>query len=159
MARPDRHYDQCMCGKRKDKRSSLCRICYVRQHVDKTLLVLQCDNLACRNYFVRPRRIHQTIRNRLRSDAGIYCSRGCGSAAYRATQNEKEPYMAHNRDEMMTWIVRFIATHSYPPSVREIGEGCDISSTGVVEYHLKKLEKEGRIRRTPLIARSIVIVI
>ena len=52
----------------------------------------------------------------------------------------------------------FIAANSYPPTIREIGAGMNISSTGVVEYHLKKLEREGFIRRTRKLARSIVVV-
>ena len=65
--------------------------------------------------------------------------------------------MLHNRDDMLEWIVQFIAEHSYPPTIREIGQACHISSTGVVEYHLRKLEREGRIKRTPMLARSIVV--
>ena len=38
--------------------------------------------------------------------------------------------------------------HEYPPTVREIMRGCDISSTSVVVYNLNLLEKSGMIERT-----------
>ena len=43
----------------------------------------------------------------------------------------------------------------YPPTVRDIQGGCGISSTSVVDYHLKVLEKEGHIRRDPEVSRGI----
>lgn len=65
---------------------------------------------------------------------------------------------AMNKTEaILTFIQEFIAVHEYPPSVREIQQGLDISSTSVVNYHLKKLEALGAIERTPNRARSIVI--
>ena len=61
-----------------------------------------------------------------------------------------------------TDIPRFIqwhqTTHGYPPSIREIQSGCILSSSSVVNHWLNKLEAEGVLRRTPGIARSIVLI-
>jgi len=56
-------------------------------------------------------------------------------------------------------ILEFIATyqreHKHPPSIREIGEYCDISSTSVVNYYLDQLEKSGHIERDRKISRGM----
>ena len=45
-----------------------------------------------------------------------------------------------------------------PPTVREIRDALDISSTSVVSYHLDKLEEQGLITRQREKARSIQVV-
>jgi repressor LexA len=47
---------------------------------------------------------------------------------------------------------------SYPPTVRDILNGCNISSTSVVDYNLDILEREGYIRRHPGISRGIELI-
>ncbi len=43
----------------------------------------------------------------------------------------------------------------YPPSIREIGEAADISSTSVVTYYLKQLETWGYIERDAKFSRAL----
>ncbi len=43
----------------------------------------------------------------------------------------------------------------YPPSIREIGEATDISSTSVVTYYLKQLEDWGYIERDAKFTRAL----
>jgi repressor LexA len=43
----------------------------------------------------------------------------------------------------------------YPPSIREIGEATDISSTSVVTYYLKQLEEWGYIERDAKFSRAL----
>lgn len=45
------------------------------------------------------------------------------------------------------FIESFIQKNSYPPSVRDMCEGMNISSTATIVYHLKKLESQGKISR------------
>src|SRR5262245_48768141 len=59
---------------------------------------------------------------------------------------------------MIQYIREFTETHSYPPSIRDIGRACGISSTSVVDYNLKGLEQKGLIRRDPEISRGIELV-
>ena len=42
---------------------------------------------------------------------------------------------------ILRFLETFIAEHDYPPSIRDIQSGCDISSTSVVDYNLKRLEE------------------
>jgi repressor LexA len=52
----------------------------------------------------------------------------------------------------------FIDEHDYPPSIRDIQLGCDISSTSVVDYNLKALERQGHIRRDREVSRAIELL-
>ncbi|MHA2046498.1 MAG: LexA family protein [Candidatus Thorarchaeota archaeon] len=61
-------------------------------------------------------------------------------------------------DEVLEFIQDYISSNLYPPTIREIGDGCDISSTSVVVYHLDKLEKYGFIERKRNRASSIRII-
>jgi repressor LexA len=59
-------------------------------------------------------------------------------------------------------IVRFIHSfcddRGYPPTIRDIVRNCGISSTSVVSYNLKILEREGYLRRHSELARGIELV-
>jgi len=46
----------------------------------------------------------------------------------------------------------------YPPTIREIGEEADISSTSVVNYYLKQLEEDGYIERKGKISRGLQLI-
>jgi repressor LexA len=52
----------------------------------------------------------------------------------------------------------FIDEHDYPPSIRDIQVGCDISSTSVVDYNLKALEAKGFIKRGREVSRAIELL-
>ena len=56
------------------------------------------------------------------------------------------------------YISRFIDDHDYPPSIRQIQEACDISSTSVVDYNLRILERVGYIRRDREVSRAIELL-
>ena len=59
---------------------------------------------------------------------------------------------------ILEFIRSFIDDHDYPPSIRQIQEACDISSTSVVDYNLRALEKSGQIRRDRDVSRGIELV-
>src|SRR5262249_41241797 len=48
--------------------------------------------------------------------------------------------------------------HGYPPSIREIGQAVGISSTSVVDYNLRALERNGLIRRDREVSRGLGLV-
>ncbi len=50
-------------------------------------------------------------------------------------------------ERVYQFIVDFIDKNSYPPSVRELCAGLNISSTATIFYHLKKLEDQGKLSR------------
>jgi len=52
--------------------------------------------------------------------------------------------------ERVLRVVReYIDLHGYAPSIRDVQEWADISSTSLVVYHLQKLEREGKLTRGP----------
>src|SRR3990170_3929351 len=57
------------------------------------------------------------------------------------------------------YIQSFIDKHDYPPSIRQIQEACDISSTSVVDYNLRILERLGYIRRDREVSRAIELLV
>ena len=63
--------------------------------------------------------------------------------------------LSPRQQQMLTFIRDFLRENDYPPTIREIGLGCQISSTSVVNYNLKKLEDEGLINRNPRVSRGI----
>ncbi len=58
---------------------------------------------------------------------------------------------------IFNFIRSFIEQNNYPPSIRDIVNGCGISSTSVAAYHLKQLESRGYLRRRPEISRGLEI--
>lgn len=56
------------------------------------------------------------------------------------------------------FLQEFIDEHDYPPSIRDIQNGCDISSTSVVDYNLKRLEEKSFIRRDREVSRGIELL-
>ena len=63
--------------------------------------------------------------------------------------------LSGKRQQIIDFILQFSEEKGYPPTVRDIQSGCGISSTSVVDYHLKVLEKEGHLRRDPEVSRGI----
>lgn len=59
---------------------------------------------------------------------------------------------------LLDFIVTFIDDHGYPPSVRDMQDGCSISSTSVVAYNLVQLEQKGWIARLPDVSRAIEVL-
>ncbi len=63
--------------------------------------------------------------------------------------------LSARQENMLDFITNFISQHSYPPTIREIGKACHITSTSVVNYNLNKLENEGYINRMMRVSRGI----
>lgn len=58
-------------------------------------------------------------------------------------------------ERILAFLRDYFARYHYPPSVRDIVDGCQLSSTSVADYNLKILEREGHIRRDRERARTI----
>ena len=69
--------------------------------------------------------------------------------------------MAGNKDTRQMQVLNYIYTQvqekGYPPTVREIGNAVDLSSTSTVHGHLSRLEKAGLIYRDPTKPRAIEV--
>lgn len=66
--------------------------------------------------------------------------------------------LSTKQQRILEFIRAFIDDHDYPPSIRQIQEACEISSTSVVDYNLRVLEKLGYIRRDREVSRGIELV-
>ena len=63
--------------------------------------------------------------------------------------------LSPKQKRILQFIRKFIDARGYPPTVRDIVSGCDISSTSVVAYNLARLETAGYIRRHAKISRGV----
>ena len=59
---------------------------------------------------------------------------------------------------MLEFIREFMAREGLPPTVRDIQFACKISSTSVVDYNLRLMQRDGLIRRRPEMARGIELL-
>lgn len=59
--------------------------------------------------------------------------------------------------KIFEYIRDFIDEHDYPPSIRQIQDACSISSTSVVDYNLRILERMGYIKRDREVSRAIEV--
>ena len=66
--------------------------------------------------------------------------------------------LSPKQQTILRFLEEFIHEHDYPPSIRDIQTGCDISSTSVVDYNLKRLEEKGYIRRDREVSRAIELL-
>ena len=62
------------------------------------------------------------------------------------------------RRRIFDFIRDFLEENGIPPTVRDIQKSCDISSTSVVDYNLKILERDGYLNRRPDVARGIELL-
>jgi repressor LexA len=67
----------------------------------------------------------------------------------------KSKGLGERHQKILDFIASYQREHKHPPSIREIGEDCDISSTSVVNYYLDQLEKSGNIERDRKISRGV----
>lgn len=60
--------------------------------------------------------------------------------------------------DVLDFIKRYIAEHGYPPAIREICKGVNLSSPATVFVHMKNLEQLGYIKTTSNKFRTIEIL-
>jgi len=65
---------------------------------------------------------------------------------------------SNKQSEIYEYIKQQVALKGYPPSVREICQAVNLSSTSTVHGHLSRLEKKGLIRRDPTKPRAIELL-
>jgi repressor LexA len=66
--------------------------------------------------------------------------------------------LSDRQQHILKYIQEYVDDRGYPPSIREIGDRVGISSTSVVDYNLRALEKEGYIRRDREVSRGLEVV-
>ena len=68
------------------------------------------------------------------------------------------PAISSRQQQILDFLREYHTDRSYMPSIREIQLACGISSTSVVDYNLRLLERDGYIHRSPDISRAIELV-
>jgi len=66
--------------------------------------------------------------------------------------------LSERQQRILDFVAEYTSEHGYPPSIREIGQAAGISSTSVVDYNLRALERSGHIRRDREVSRGLGIV-
>lgn len=66
--------------------------------------------------------------------------------------------LSRRQEDILNFIADFIDDHHFPPTVRDIQAGCEISSTSVVDYNLHILQRESHLRRLPEVSRGIELL-
>jgi len=72
-----------------------------------------------------------------------------------APVNRQREGVEEQERRILECIRDFIQERGYPPTVRDIARELEISSTSVVDYHLKRLEQARWIERDPRSSRGI----
>ena len=66
--------------------------------------------------------------------------------------------LSKRRQQILDYLHEFLQDNGLPPTVRDIQKSCAISSTSVVDYNLRLLERDGFIRRRPDVSRGIELL-
>ena len=66
--------------------------------------------------------------------------------------------LSSRQQGIMDFVQRFVAENGLPPTVRDIQAACGISSTSVVDYNLRLLQRDGYLNRRPDVARGIELL-
>ena len=63
--------------------------------------------------------------------------------------------LTDRQKEIWEFLVRYVESHGYPPTVREIGQEVGLASPSTVHAHLANLERAGLLRRDPTKPRAL----
>jgi repressor LexA len=69
-----------------------------------------------------------------------------------------DPMLTQRQQEIWQYLVEYVDSHGYPPTVREIGDAVGLASPSTVHAHLANLERAGLLRRDPTKPRAIELV-
>lgn len=61
-------------------------------------------------------------------------------------------------EQLFNFIKNYQNTNGYPPTVREMCKAIKVSSTSTIFYYLNKLEKSGKIKKSPNKNRALEII-
>jgi len=63
--------------------------------------------------------------------------------------------LSTRQEKILAFVGQHGDEHGYPPTIREIQEAVKISSTSVVDYHLKALQGKGYLERDSSVSRGM----
>src|SRR2546426_6209366 len=68
---------------------------------------------------------------------------------------EGDQVLTERQRQILDFLMKYVDSHGYPPTVREIGEAVGLASPSTVHAHLANLERAGLLRRDPTKPRAI----
>lgn len=66
--------------------------------------------------------------------------------------------LSDRQQGILGFIEEFLDDNGYPPTIRDIQAGCEISSTSVVDYNLRALREKGYINRDAEVSRGLQLL-
>jgi repressor LexA len=66
--------------------------------------------------------------------------------------------LTDRQQQIWNYLVEYVDSHGYPPTVREIGEEVGLASPSTVHAHLANLERAGLLRRDPTKPRALELI-
>lgn len=66
--------------------------------------------------------------------------------------------LSERQQRILGFIEEFLDDNGYPPTIRDIQAGCEISSTSVVDYNLNALRTKGYINRNADVSRGLQLL-
>lgn len=67
--------------------------------------------------------------------------------------------LTKRQEEILNYIKKYIVSHGYPPTVREIGSSLGVSSPATIHTHLNNLETKGFIKKEETKNRAIELLV
>ena len=67
--------------------------------------------------------------------------------------------LTKKQNEILSFIKKFIVSHGYPPTTREIGAALGISSPATIHVHLSKREQKGYIKKENSKNRALELLV
>ena len=67
--------------------------------------------------------------------------------------------LTKRQSEILKALKKFMATHGYPPTVREIGAMLNLNSPATTHFHLNKLEEKGYIKKNESKNRALELLV
>lgn len=74
------------------------------------------------------------------------------------TRREPSWWWGTRQGRILAYLRDYVAEHGYPPSMREVGDACGLTSSSSVAHQLQVLEARGHIKRDPGSPRAITIL-
>ena len=71
----------------------------------------------------------------------------------------KKNNITRRQEDVLKFIKKYTAEHGFPPTIREICEGVNLSSPATVFVHIKNLEKQGYVRNTNNKFRTLELLV
>ena len=67
--------------------------------------------------------------------------------------------LTKRQNDVLKFLKKYIADHGYPPTIREICEGVNLSSPATVFVHIKNLEKNGFVKSSNNKFRTLELLV